>query len=288
MALADLQERALGIPQRDFLGRRHHATLVPCHDLDPPLDRLRKELSTGRAGAEEARPGGHALHREPGLGRGAARGVRLSRRRGHTAARAPRREPLPAAPGTSPPGRARPHGPGLEAPLGRQPAARPRALPALPETIVSKLTRSPAWQALAAHQRRIAAASLRELFAAEASRAGRFSLEAGGLLLDYSKHRIDAETMRLLRGLAAQAQVPAWIARMFAGDPVNDTEGRPALHVALRSGEASFPEGRDVMPEVRAARARMRSFVEQAYGGAFLGADGRPITDIVNIGIGGS
>jgi len=153
---------------------------------------------------------------------------------------------------------------------------------------VSKLTRSPAWQALAAHQKRIAAASLRELFAADASRPERFSLEAGGLLLDYSKHRIDAETMRLLRGLAAQAQVPAWIARMFAGDPVNDTEGRPALHVALRSGEASFPEGRDVMPEVRAARARMRSFVEQAYGGAFLGADGRPITDIVNIGIGGS
>ncbi len=110
---------------------------------------------------------------------------------------------------------------------------------------MSKLTRSPAWQALAAHQRRIAAASLRELFAADASRAGRFSLEAGGLLLDYSKHRIDAETMRLLRELAAQAQVPAWI-------------------------------------------DQMRRFVDEAQRGALKGVGGLPITDIVNIGIGGS
>ncbi|HYT86615.1 MAG TPA: glucose-6-phosphate isomerase, partial [Burkholderiales bacterium] len=153
---------------------------------------------------------------------------------------------------------------------------------------MSKLTRSPAWQALAAHQRRIAAASLSELFAADASRAGRFSLEAGGLLLDYSKHRIDAETMRLLRELAAQAQVPAWIARMFAGDPVNDTEGRAALHVALRSDRRAFPERGDVMPAVRAARDQMRRFVDEAQRGALKGGDGLPITDIVNIGIGGS
>ena len=153
---------------------------------------------------------------------------------------------------------------------------------------MSKLTRSPAWQALAAHQRRIAAASLSELFAADASRAGRFSLEAGGLLLDYSKHRIDAETMRLLRELAAQAQVPAWIARMFAGDPVNDTEGRAALHVALRSDRRAFPERGDVMPAVRAARDQMRRFVDEAQRGALKGGGGLPITDIVNIGIGGS
>src|SRR6266571_2786383 len=133
VALAGPEKRALGVPRRDFLGRRHHAALVPRHDLDPPLDRLRKELPSGRAGAEKAHPCRHALHRKPRPGRSAARGVRLSRRGRHAAARAPRREPLPAAPGTSPPGRARPHGLGLEAPLGRQPAARPRALPALPE-----------------------------------------------------------------------------------------------------------------------------------------------------------
>jgi len=153
---------------------------------------------------------------------------------------------------------------------------------------VSKLAQSHAWRALAAHQKRIAAASLRELFAADASRAGRFSLETDGLLLDYSKHRIDAETMRLLRELAVQAQVPAWIARMFAGDPVNNTEGRAALHVALRSDRAAFPESGDVMPAVRASRELMRRFVDEAQRGALRGADGRPITDIVNIGIGGS
>ena len=153
---------------------------------------------------------------------------------------------------------------------------------------MSKLTRSPAWQALAAHQKRTANASLGELFSADASRAERFSLEAGGLLLDYSKHRIDAETMRLLRELADQAQVPAWIARMFAGDPVNDTEGRAALHVALRSDRRVFPERGDVMPAVRAARERMRRFVDEAQRGALKGSGGLPITDIVNIGIGGS
>jgi glucose-6-phosphate isomerase len=153
---------------------------------------------------------------------------------------------------------------------------------------VSKLAQSPAWQALAAHQKRIAAASLRELFAADASRAERFSLETDGLLLDYSKHRIDAETMRLLRELAAQEQVPAWIARMFAGDALNNTEGRAALHVALRSDRRAFPQGGDVMPAVRAARERMRRFVDEAQRGALKGGEGLPITDIVNIGIGGS
>ncbi len=105
---------------------------------------------------------------------------------------------------------------------------------------MSKLTLSPAWKALAAHRERIAAASLADLFAADPSRAERFSIEAGELVLDYSKHRVDAETMRLLAGLAAQAQLPSWIARMFAGDPINNTEARAALHVALRSGDATF------------------------------------------------
>jgi glucose-6-phosphate isomerase len=153
---------------------------------------------------------------------------------------------------------------------------------------LSKLTLSPAWQALATHQRRIAAVHLRELFAEDAARAQRFSLEFGEILLDYSKHRINAETLRLLVALAAQAQVPAWIGRMFDGDSINNSEGRAALHTALRADLAAFPEGRDVMPAVRAARERMRGFVDQAHHGVLLGAGGRAITDIVHIGIGGS
>jgi len=153
---------------------------------------------------------------------------------------------------------------------------------------VSPLTRSPAWQALAAHQKRLAAITLTQLFAADASRADRFSLESGDLLLDYSKHRVDAQAMRLLAELAAQAQVPDWIARMFAGDPINNTEGRAVLHVALRSESSVFPEGRNVIPQVRACRERMRRFVQEAQHGALKGADGRAVTDIVNIGIGGS
>ena len=148
---------------------------------------------------------------------------------------------------------------------------------------MSKLTLSPAWTALAAHRKKIAAASLTELFAADPSRAERFSIEAGELMLDYSKHRVDAEAMRLLAGLAAQAQLPRWIARMFGGEPINSTEARAVLHVALRSDDASFPEGHDVMSDVRGARERMRRFVDEMQRGALKGADGRAITDIVNI-----
>jgi len=153
---------------------------------------------------------------------------------------------------------------------------------------MSALTRSSAWQALAAHQRRIAPSSLGALFAADPSRAAAFTLETGEILLDYSKHRIDAEAMRLLAALAAQARLQDWIAKMFSGDPINSTEERAALHVALRSRDAAFPQGRDVMAEVRTARERLRGFVGEAHGGTLKGANGRAITDVVNIGIGGS
>jgi glucose-6-phosphate isomerase len=138
---------------------------------------------------------------------------------------------------------------------------------------VSQLTRSPAWQALAAHQKKIAATTLAALFAEDSSRAKRFTAEAGGILLDYSKHRVDAEALRLLLALAAQAQLSQWIAKMFAGEPINDTEARPALHVALRA--------RPARTEVRDTLERMRRFVGELRG------DSR-ITDVVNIGIGGS
>jgi len=153
---------------------------------------------------------------------------------------------------------------------------------------MSALTESAAWRALAAHQRRMATASLRELFAADPGRAAAFTLEFGEVLLDYSKHLADAETLRLLVALAEQADVRGWIRRMYAGEPINETEGRAVLHVALRADAAVFPEGRDVMPLVRAARERMRRFVDDAHRGALTGATGERITDVVNLGIGGS
>src|SRR5262249_30034770 len=161
--------------------------------------------------------------------------------------------PLPVSPRAGPAGGGRSRRAGMEAALGRRPAARPRTLPPLPEDLVSKLTSSPAWQALAAHQRKHAQSTLRELFASNPARAERFSLEFGDILLDFSKQRVDSEAMRLLAKLAAQAQVPAWITRMFAGEAINNTEGRAALHVALRSDSADFPQGGNVMPAVHAA-----------------------------------
>ena len=153
---------------------------------------------------------------------------------------------------------------------------------------MSTLTESPAWRALAAHQPRMAKTALRELFATDPERARRFSIDFGEILLDYSKHLVDDDTLRLLVALARQADVSAWINRMYAGEPINATEGRAVLHVALRSDAGVFPEGRDVMPLVRAARERMRRFVEDAHRGALTGATGERITDVVNIGIGGS
>jgi glucose-6-phosphate isomerase len=138
---------------------------------------------------------------------------------------------------------------------------------------VSKLTASSAWRALAEQQRALAATTVSALFAADPSRATRFTAEGGGILLDYSKHRVDAETMRLLLALAEQSAVPQWTAKMFAGDPINSTEARAALHVALRA--------RDARAEVRELRQRMRRFVGEVHGDA-------GIADVVNIGIGGS
>src|SRR5262249_47260315 len=126
------------------------------------------------------------------------------------------------------------------------------------------------------------------LFAADRDRARRFSLEFGAIVLDYSKHLADAETLRLLLALAEQADVRGWTRRMFAGEAINHTEDRAVLHVALRSDASVFPEGRDVMPLVRAARERMRRFVGDVHRGALTGATGERITDVVNIGIGGS
>ena len=153
-----------------------------------------------------------------------------------------------------------------------------------------EVTQLPAWKALEAHKREIAATHVRDLFAADARRFERFSLSLAGILFDYSKNRITETTMRLLFDLARQADLPRAVAAMFNGDKINTTEERAVLHVALRNrgNRPILADGQDVMPEVNAVLAKMRSFSEAVRSGAWLGYSGKPIKDIVNIGIGGS
>ncbi|TAL00553.1 MAG: glucose-6-phosphate isomerase [Rhodospirillaceae bacterium] len=152
------------------------------------------------------------------------------------------------------------------------------------------LTRLPAWTALADHAHVMADRPMRALFAAEPKRFDNFSRRLGPLLVDYSKHRITAETMTLLMALARARDVEGGRAAMFAGQRINVTENRAVLHVALRnlSDRAMAVDGQDVMPDVRAVRARLKSFSEAVRSGARRGATGKPIRHIVNIGIGGS
>ena len=148
-----------------------------------------------------------------------------------------------------------------------------------------------AWDALSRHAAAGSGIHLRELFAADAQRFARLSVTWNGWLLDYSKQRVTAETMSLLQALWQAADVPDWTLRMRAGDAINHTEGRAALHVALRQPAAAGPilhDGHDVMPAVHRELDRMQHFVAQIHGRHWRGATGEPITDIVNIGIGGS
>ncbi len=136
----------------------------------------------------------------------------------------------------------------------------------------------------------MAGLKMRDLFAADPTRFEQFSLQAGDLLLDYSKNRITDETMHLLLQLAEEADVTGWRERMFSGDKINHTENRAVLHVALRnrSNRPVMVDGEDVMPKVNAVIERMGVFAEQVRSGQWLGYSGKPITDVVNIGIGGS
>jgi glucose-6-phosphate isomerase len=153
---------------------------------------------------------------------------------------------------------------------------------------MASLTVSPGWRALAAHRAALAAVTIRDLFAHDDGRARRFAVEAAGLYFDYSKHRLTDETLRLLVALAEQADIAGWTRRMFAGEEINRSEGRAVLHVGLRAGAGPFPAGRDVMPEVSGALARMRAFSDAVRSGDWRGGTGELVTDVVNIGIGGS
>ncbi len=151
-------------------------------------------------------------------------------------------------------------------------------------------TELPVWQQLVAHQEKIFPLHMRDMFAEDEQRFEKFSLIFGDLLLDYSKHRITEETMRLLFQLAREREVEGWRERMFTGEKINFTEHRAALHTALRnrSNTPVYVDGKDVMPEVNRVLAQMRSFTEQVRSGTWQGYSGKRITNIVNIGIGGS
>jgi len=159
---------------------------------------------------------------------------------------------------------------------------------------MSRLTASPAWQALVAHRAAMHPVEMRDLFAQDPNRFDRFSLWFQEILFDYSKNRITAETMRLLLDLAQQADLQGAIAAMFNGETINNTEDRAVLHIALRNRAQGAPnrpivvDGQDVMPEVNRVLAKMGAFGEAVRSGQWRGYTGAAITDVVNIGIGGS
>jgi glucose-6-phosphate isomerase len=150
--------------------------------------------------------------------------------------------------------------------------------------------RRPEWAALENHHARIRDVHLRTLFAEDPRRGERLTLEAAELYLDYSKHRITDETIRLLVRLAESSGLRARIDAMFRGDAINVTEKRPALHVALRAprGRSIVVDGEDVVPRVHAVLDRMAAFADRVRIGAWTGHTGTRIRHVVNIGIGGS
>ncbi len=155
---------------------------------------------------------------------------------------------------------------------------------------MARLEETTAWQALVQHQREVRELQMRDLFARDPQRFERFSLRFGDILFDFSKNRITEKTLGLLLDLARQANLAQMIEAMFTGQKINTTENRAVLHVALRN-RSNTPirvDGQDVMPEVNRVLGKMRSFSEAVRSGAWKGYSGKAITDVVNIGIGGS
>lgn len=155
---------------------------------------------------------------------------------------------------------------------------------------MATLHKLPVWQKLSQHQHNIASLHMRDLFAQDAKRFDKFNLKFADILFDYSKHRITDETLPMLFQLAREAKIEDWRDKMFAGEKINITEDRAVLHTALRN-RANTPvlvDGHDVMPDVNAVLAQMREFSDKVRNGSWTGYTGKRITDIVNIGIGGS
>ena len=149
---------------------------------------------------------------------------------------------------------------------------------------------SSTWQDLLAHRDHLSAHPLAQLFASDPERAARMQVEACGLFLDYSKNRINAHTLSLLFTLAREAKLSERTTAMFEGERINTTEQRAVLHTALRrpSGEVLMVDGRNVIDDITEVRERCARFAEAVRSGEWRGHDGRAITDVVNIGIGGS
>src|SRR5260370_22840674 len=154
----------------------------------------------------------------------------------------------------------------------------------------AQLTQLPAWRALTEHFEQIKDTHLRELFAADPGRGERMTAEAVGLYLDYSKHRITDETLRLLVRLAAARGLRARIDAMYSGEKINATENRAVLHTAVRASRDAriLVDGHDVVPDVHDVLDRMGAFAERVRSGDWTGYTGKRIRNIVNIGIGGS
>ncbi len=151
-------------------------------------------------------------------------------------------------------------------------------------------TQTQSWRKLSAHFEQIKSVHMRDLFAEDPGRFDRFSLTFNGMLVDFSKNRITGETLQLLLALAAECGVGEAAEKMFSGERINETENRPVLHTALRNIDNTpiLVDGRDVMPDVNAVLDKMRRFSQRLISGQWRGHSGRRITDIVNIGIGGS
>jgi glucose-6-phosphate isomerase len=157
-------------------------------------------------------------------------------------------------------------------------------------TATKPLTKRAAWKALGTHFKAIEPLHLRQLFADDPARGERLTVEALGLLLDYSKNRVTDETIKLLVQLADESGLKARIDAMFAGEKINATEGRAVLHVALRAPKSAtiMFEGKNVVPDVHAVLDKMAMFANQVRAGKWKGHTGKRIKNIVNIGIGGS
>ncbi len=154
----------------------------------------------------------------------------------------------------------------------------------------TKPTKTIAWKQLIEHHEIIKNKHLRQFFSENPNRFETFSIRWHDLLVDYSKNRIDARTLDLLVDLARECQLTSAIEAMFSGHAINETENRAVLHTALRnfSGRSIMVDGKDIMPDVQAVLAQMKSFSEQIIEGSWKGFSGKTITDVVNIGIGGS
>jgi glucose-6-phosphate isomerase len=155
---------------------------------------------------------------------------------------------------------------------------------------ITPLTKRKAWKALGIHYKKIAKIHLRKLFADDPKRGERLTLEAAGIFLDYSKHRINDQTIKLLLQLADESRLRERIDAMFSGEKINITEKRAVLHVALRApkGSSIIVDGENVVPGVHAVLDKMTGFCDRVRSGAWKGHTGKRIRNVINIGIGGS